>query len=291
MLYVLIGLLAAALLACVIKLLLVKKSAREIRKGFAEKLNEDTNTVIDISSADKDMRELAGSINEQLKLLRSEHLRFEQGSRELTDAITNISHDLRTPLTTIIGYLDMLQKTDDPQKQKEYLAIISERAAMMKHLTEELFKYSVIVSQESGGQAEEVYVNQLLEESIAGFFPAFTRKGITPVINITPKRVMRTLDKEALSRIFTNLLNNAEKYSDGDLEITMTESGEISFSNTAKELSAVSVEQLFDRFYTVETARNSTGLGLAISRTLIERMGGSITAQYDSGKLTIKITL
>ncbi len=291
MLYEVIGVLAAALCFCVIKLIIMKKSAKEIADGFAEKLHDDTNTTITISSYDKDMRALADSVNKQLKLLRSEHLRYDQGNTELVNAITNISHDLRTPLTAILGYLDLINKTDDEAKKEEYLGIISERAEMMKQLTEELFKYSVVISQENGEQQEEVYVNQLLEESLAGFFPALTQKGITPDINITHKRVIRTLNKSALSRIFSNLLTNAVKYSGGDLSVSLSEDGEIRFSNTAKGLSAVSVEQLFDRFYTVETARNSTGLGLSIAKTLVQRMGGSITAEYENDKLTIIIRL
>ena len=291
MLYEVIGVLAAALCFCVIKLIIMKESAKEIADGFAEKLHDDTNTTITISSYDKDMRALADSVNKQLKLLRSEHLRYEQGNTELVNAITNISHDLRTPLTAILGYLDLINKTDDEAKKEEYLGIISERAEMMKQLTEELFKYSVVISQENGEQQEEVYVNQLLEESLAGFFPALTQKGITPDINITHKRVIRTLNKSALSRIFSNLLTNAVKYSGGDLSVSLSEDGEIRFSNTAKGLSAVSVEQLFDRFYTVETARNSTGLGLSIAKTLVQRMGGSITAEYENDKLTIIIRL
>ena len=291
MLYAVIGVLTAALCFCVIKLIIMKKSAKEIADGFAEKLHDDTNTTITISSYDKDMRALADNINKQLKMLRSEHIRYEQGNTELVSAITNISHDLRTPLTAICGYLDLINKTYDEAKKKEYLGIISERAEMMKHLTEELFRYSVVISRENGEQQEEVYVNQLLEESLAGFFPALTAKGITPEINITPIRVMRTLSKADLSRVFANILGNAVKYSGGDLSVSLSEDGEIRFSNTAKELSAVSVEQLFDRFYTVETARNSTGLGLSIAKTLVVRMGGSITAEYENDILTIVIRL
>jgi signal transduction histidine kinase len=102
---------------------------------------------------------------------------------------------------------------------------------------------------------------------------------------------MRSADKAALSRVFANLLNNAVKYSDGDLEIALSDTGEVRFTNTAKELSTVDVEQLFDRFYTVEAAHHSTGLGLSIARTLVERMGGSITAEYSDERLTIRIIL
>ena len=100
---------------------------------------------------------------------------------------------------------------------------------------------------------------------------------------------MLNIDKASLTRIFANLLNNAVKYSDGDLDITLSDMGEITFSNTAKTLSAVQVEQLFDRFYTVEVAHHFTGLGLSIARTLVERMGGEITAEYVVDRLTIRI--
>ena len=161
----------------------------------------------------------------------------------------------------------------------------------MKQLTEELFRYSMIVSNESKEDTEEVFVNQVLAESISSFYPVLTEKGITPQIHITDTRIVRNVNRSELARVFSNLLNNAVKYSDGDLEITLSDLGEITFANTAKELSTVEVEQLFDRFYTVEAAHHSTGLGLSIARTLVKRMGGTITADYDNGRLTIRIML
>jgi len=290
MIYCLLCAAVVIILLCV-KIYLLKKSAREISAQFADRLKNDTNNLIYVSCSDKDIRRLAESLSTQLSAMRTEELSYIQGNRELKSAVTNISHDLRTPLTAICGYLDMIQKTDDPEKQARYLSIMKERADMMKHLTEELFRYSVIVSDETELKTETVFVNQLLAESISSFYPTLSEKGITPQISITEERVERKLDSDALSRVFSNLLNNAAKYSDGDLEIALTESGEITFSNTAKELSAVEVEQLFDRFYTVEAARHSTGLGLSIARSLIQRMGGSITAEYSDERLTIRIIL
>ena len=291
MLYALAGVLGAALVYCIIKIYLLKKSARELRIGFAEKLRDDTNTRIDISSADKDMRRLADDLNKQLSTLRNEYLHYHHGNTELKTAITNISHDLRTPLTVIYGYLEMMKNTDDPQKQREYLDIIKERAELMKQLTEELFKNSVLISDEEEMPCEEVYVNKVLEECIAGFYPQLSKKGIAPNIVITDEKILRNANKGALSRVFTNLLSNALKYSDGDLDITLEDSGEMHFKNTAKKLSAVDVEKLFDRFFTVENARHSTGLGLAITRTLVERMGGTVNASYDDSVLNITIIL
>ncbi|MGB4091976.1 MAG: HAMP domain-containing sensor histidine kinase [Ruminococcus flavefaciens] len=291
MVYVILCAMTVTTIYSAVRLHLVRKSVREITSDLNDKLKEDTNTGIRISSRDKNVCRLASEINVQLKELRKEHLQYHQGNTELKNAITNISHDIRTPLTAIYGYLDMIQKTDDPIKQAEYIAIMKERAELMKQLTEELFRYSVILSDENEMETEDVFINQLLEESISSFYPALTGKGITPTISITDKRIIRNVNKAALSRIFANLLNNAVKYSDGDLEISLSDTGEMVFSNTAQGLSAVEAEQLFDRFYTVESAHHSTGLGLSIARTLIERMNGKITAEYEDPRLIIKISL
>ena len=286
MLYSLFALLLAA---AIIKIIQLKKAAREISAAFTDRLQTDTNTQIDISSRDKDMCRLASAINTQLRILRQEHLRYHQGDTELKNAVTNISHDLRTPLTAICGYIDIMEKTEISEQQARYLGIIKERTELMKQLTEELFRYSVIVSDNEKTETETLLINQVLEDSIMGYYAVLTEKGIHPDVNITDKQITAELNKEYLSRIFSNLLNNAVKYSDGDLDIILSDTGEITFSNTAKGLSAVDAEQLFDRFYTVEAAHHSTGLGLSIARTLVRRMGGTITAEYADSRLKIKI--
>ncbi|MBR1863625.1 MAG: HAMP domain-containing histidine kinase [Ruminococcus sp.] len=289
MVYVIICVMAAVLVLLAIKVYLLKKSAREITAALGRKLKDDTNTGLRISGRDKDMRTLTAELNTQLRELRKEHLIYHQGNTELKNAITNISHDIRTPLTAICGYLEMMEKTGDPEKRARYLSIMKDRTELLKQLTDELFRYSIIVSEEKELELSEVFINQVLAESISSFYPVLSEKGITPVLEITDEHIMRMANKAALSRIFSNLMNNAVKYSDGDLIIRLSETGEITFSNSAKELSAVEVEQLFDRFYTVESARNSTGLGLSIVRTLAQRMGASASAAYENGVLTVSI--
>ncbi len=289
--YAVFFVMACAIIFLTVKVCLMKKSAKEISAELHRIINGDTNGMIGISSRDKDMRSLADDINKRLKEVRDEQLRYELGNTELKTAITNISHDLRTPLTAICGYLDIMQKNSAPEKQERYLAIIRERADMMKQLTEELFSYSVIATGDTDMEREEVFVNQLLAESISSFYPALKSRGIEPRIELTEQRILRSVNKASLSRVFSNLLNNAVKYSDGDLHITLSDSGIITFANRAEELSAIDVEQLFDRFYTVEAAHHSTGLGLSIARTLVERMGGKINAEYSGGQLIISIGL
>lgn len=278
-----------AALVLLIKIILMKKAAREIREQLSEKLNSDTNTLIDISSADKDMRALAADLNTQLVILRRKQLRFTQGDTELKNAVTNISHDLRTPLTAICGYLDIIKTEEKSEKLAGYLDIIEDRAALMKQLTEELFRYSVIISESEEYHTEEVTVNSVLEDSIMGYYAALCERGIEPSVRITEKPIVRRLNRADLARVFANLIGNALKYSDGDLSISLDDDGVISFSNTASALDGVEVGRLFERFYTLESARNSTGLGLAIARSLVERIGGTIAAEYSMNVLCIKI--
>ncbi|MCM1055797.1 MAG: HAMP domain-containing histidine kinase [Bacteroides sp.] len=281
-----LGILAAAL---GIKLYLLKRSAREIKDGIEEKLSENTNTLIDISSRDKDMQRLADSLNKQLTLLTESRRTYEQGDSELKRAVTNISHDLRTPLTAMCGYLDLLEKETQSVNGMQYIKIIKNRTEAMKKLTEELFGYSVIMDKERELDIKPTVLNDVLEESIAAFYAVLTDKNIRPKIDITKKKIVRSADRSALSRVFANLLGNAVKYSDGDLDIVLSEKGEIMFSNTASGLDEIQVGRLFERFYTVEAARQSTGLGLSIAKALVEEMKGEIGAEYTEGRIVIKI--
>jgi len=283
------GIMAIIIVALFIKIHILRKAAKEIENAVTDKLTTETNTLIDISSTDKYMQNLANAINIQLRKLREERHRFKQGDTELKNAVTNISHDLRTPLTAICGYLDLLEQEEKSETVTAYLEIIRKRAELLTQLTEELFRYSVIISDKNDAERKPVVINGVLEESVAAFYAILNEQGISPNIQMPETKVIRILDRSALTRVFSNLLNNAIKYSDGDLDVTLLDTGEIIFANTAPGLTEVQVGKLFDRFYTVEAARKSTGLGLAIARTLIEQMDGTITAKYENGRLSIHI--
>lgn len=270
------------------KIYLLHKAALEIGEGMEARLGVDTNTLIDISSRDPYARQLAAAVNVQLRLLRAQRLRYQTGDRELKEAVTGISHDLRTPLTAICGYLDLLGREELGENSRRYLALIENRVDAMKALTEELFRYSVILSTQEL-TLEPVCINAVLEECIAGFYGALTARGIQPKITMSGRPMERNLNREALGRIFSNIVSNALKYSDGDLDITLADDGTVTFSNTASHLTQVQVGRLFDRFFTVEAARNSGGLGLSIARTLTEQMGGTLTASLQESRLTLTL--
>ena len=285
------GGLAALALVLLIQLRLLQKSLDDITDQLGDRLSSDTNNPIFLPTRDPCARRLAARLNVQLKELRRQRQRYESGDRELRETVTNVSHDLRTPLTAICGYLELLDKGGKTPEQARYLALIAGRAEAMRQLTQELLRYSVAAGGEEELCLEPVDLNAAVEEAIAAFYAALTERGITPRVSLPEERVVRELDRAVLARVLGNLLNNALKYSGGDLDVVLEEAGAITLSNAAPGLDEVQVGRLFDRFYTVESARSSTGLGLSIARTLTERMGGTIAARYGQGRLYVVLSL
>lgn len=304
---VICGVLIVILLLLSWKIVSMRKAAREIMEGITDRLETETNTLVTIDSRDRQMRALADTVNADLRRLRAQRQRYEQGNLAFQEAVTNISHDIRTPLTAICGYLELLEREEKSETAQRYLTVVKERTEVMKRLTEELFAYTMAVPgtyaddtekmtnvSDAGRpdiEYEEVALNSVLEESISAYYGVLKMRQITPQIIMPERTVTCNADPTALARIFENILGNAVKYSDGDLRICLSESGEVTFSNHAAALDTVQVGKLFDRLYTVENAAQSTGLGLAIARLLTEQMGGRITAQYAEGVLTIRVNL
>ena len=240
-------------------LLILRHSIREAAEELDEKLRTDTNTLISISAGDSSIRMLASRINRQLQALRRERLILQSGNDELTAAVTNASHDLRTPLTAICGYLDLLEQEPQSENSMRYLAVIRERTEALRSLTEELFRYSVITATADELRLEAVCLNDVLEQSLAGFYGALSARGITPEIRMPEAAVVRKLDAAALRRIFDNILSNAAKYSSGDLAVSLLADGSVTFSNRAPALSRVQTERLFDRCVNQREYRPQSG--------------------------------
>lgn len=281
--------LAIAVIALLCKNYLLRKSIREICTDFENCLSQDTNTQITISSGDKTARSLAIAINHQLSEMRKIKQWYSKGDHELKTAVANISHDLRTPLTAICGYLDLLEKQDLSEDVSRYVGHIRNRADALKHLTDELLMYSALSSMPELSY-ERINLCRILQEVLISYEGIFNKVQIKPEIVMPDKAVWRKLDPAAVSRIFENVLNNIVKYSDGDCDVCLNEEGTITFTNTAKYLSVIDVSKLFDHFYTVDSARRSTGLGLSIAKLLTERMNGEINAKFENDKLTIFIS-
>ena len=286
---VLCALLAIAVLLLLWKLWLLRRSAEELRRGVQERLETDTNTLLSIPSRDGAMCRLAAGLNVQLRQLRRERQQYQNGDRDLKEAVTNVSHDLRTPLTAICGYLDLLEGEEKSEAAERYLSLIRGRTDHLRSLTEEFFRTSAVLAAEEPEPAEPVSLNRAVEESLAAWYGVFSARGIAPEVELPETPVVRPLNREAVSRILSNVLSNAAKYSPGDVRIVLEKDGTLTFSNAAPSLTPVLAEQLFDRYFTVESGGQGTGLGLSIARRLTEQMGGTAAAGWQGGILTVRL--
>lgn len=287
--WILVALLGVLLLILAGKVYTLHKSARQLREGMAQQLERETNTLLSVSSGDREMRALADALNGQLAQLRAERQRYQHGDLELKEAITNISHDLRTPLTAIVGYLALLEGEEKSEAVERYLSQISNRTQVLHQLSEELFAYALLTAPQPL-HPQRVDLRGLVEEALLSYCGAMEQRGMEPTIQLPAGRVERNLDPTAAGRVLSNIISNALKYSAGDFTVTMTPDGVITFANAAPDLNPVLVQRLFDRFFTVETARHSTGLGLSIAKLLTQQMEGTLEAKYQEGQLVITLS-
>ena len=289
--YAIIGIFIIIQLSIIIKLILIKKSVKDITIQLNSILRSDTNNLITISSSDKDVKELAKSLNIELKDLRNQKLQYENGNQELKKSITNISHDIRTPLTAISGYIDLIKNQKEENKKDYYLKIIERKTNDLTAMTEQLFDYSKAVDLGVKIEKQRFCLNELLEEALANYYIAFKENNIMPNISIAEEKIYKDVDKNTIIRVFENILSNVVKYSNGDFKVLLNGDGKIIFSNKATSLDATTVQKIFDRYYTVENAKKSTGIGLSIAKKLIELNGGTINAKYDKSYLVIEINI
>ena len=282
-----------ATILCIVfiaKYLVIKKSIKEIEESISFIISSDTNALITISSNDKDLKKLSTVLNKDLKKLRELEIKYNQGNQELNRSITNISHDLRTPLTAIRGYLDLFDLKGLNKKQQEYLIYIDSKVKDLIFLTEQLFDFSSGIDNENNFEKENIYVNQVLEDVICSYYELFKQNNITPVVNITKQKIIRYVNEIMLKRILENIISNAIKYSEDNFVISLKDNGDLEFSNKTKLIDRTSLGKIFDRFYTVENAKKSTGIGLSIAKQLVELNDGKIIAEYKNNNLIITIT-
>lgn len=287
-LIVAVCLLSVVLALLAIKLIIIRREADSIREQLSEAVQGDTNRLITVSGGDASLKRLAADLNIRLAELRAKELNWENGDREVKTVFTNAAHDLRTPLTAISGYLDLLESETDVDKKGKYLSVIRERTDALSKLSEEIFSYSVTANNLKSENAERLDAGLVLKECLADYYEAFCAKGIMPEIDIESPSFELFSDKIELTRMFSNLISNALKYAAGEFRVCLKDK-KITFGNLAENVDAIDVNRLFDRFYTVNNGKTSAGLGLSIAKLICERLGGRISASLQQNYLEISL--
>ncbi len=277
------------LILLILKLVIMKNEIKNIGISLSSILKSDTNNLITISTNDKELKKLANILNRSLKKLRHMELEYKNGNQELKSSITNISHDLRTPLTSIRGYLDLMENNNLTENQINYLNIIESKVQDLTDLTEQLFDFSKSIDIYDETERKNICINNILEETIVGFYSLFKEYNINPKIEICQEKIYKILNENMLKRIFENIIYNAIKYSENDFNIKLKNNGKIQFSNKTNLIDTTCLEKIFERYYTVKSAKKSNGIGLSIAKQLVELNKGKIKAKYKNNHLIIEI--
>lgn len=272
----------------------MKREIRNITRELNDYNIDNSHKKISVCLFDKDIENLAISINKNIDLNIEAQAKQRKIDEDLKKSIANISHDLRTPLTSVIGYMQMIKKSDlTKEQQDKYLDIALNRANVLHDLLKDFFELSVIESPEYKLQNELVNINNILCEVLTSFYEAFSSKGIVPKILVPDENITAIGDKAAISRVIENLIVNMIKYSGDEASIDLyTEDKNVVLctANSSPNIREEDVNLIFDRFYNGEAARtnsNSTGLGLAIAKSLMEKMSGEIYGEVKQDKLYI----
>ncbi len=277
--YLIIAILSAAVLFLAARLFLLKKQLRKVSK----QLDDYGDTLISVELTGDELEEIVLKINTMIDDISRIKTDADINSVALKETIADISHDMRTPLTSVIGYLQLALKDCTDSEQCNNINIALERAVYCSKLIDEFFELSVIDSKGCTASLEAVDVNELLCELILANYPNFEAKGITPLFDDTGKPVVALADRKMLTRIIQNLISNSIKYADGKVafEISSADMIEIRISNHTAEKS-IDTERIFDKFYQTSKSRTSggAGIGLYICKQFAEAMGGTIEAVF-----------
>lgn len=273
-----------------IKVVLLERAFKEIGDQVKDHMDGTNSSIFQLSTSNKEARKLANDLNGALQELHAERVFLKDGDKRMKENVTAISHDLRTPLTAINSYVDLLENETDEARRREYLDRIKDRTSELKDMTGELFKYSVSSDTQYDSQLsnEDLDLKNIIENSLISFYKEFTSKGIDPQTEFPSEKVIINSNRKTLMRIFDNVFSNVAKYATS-LSVKLSDDGVVTVSNDAPDLTPVQVSKLFDKYYTVTDGTNSTGLGLSIAKDLVGRVGGSISAGLSDGMLTITI--
>ncbi|XMB66304.1 HAMP domain-containing sensor histidine kinase [Mycoplasmatota bacterium zrk1] len=283
------------LVFCIIRLLRMTNDIQSLNKSLRYIQENETNQLLTTTTFYKDICSLSSTMNEILEEKMKIRISSNKSNREFRQAVTNISHDLRTPLTSAIGYLQMIQsdKTEE-YKKDDYLKIIEYRLKTLSNLTNDLLEYSSLIERNVPMHFEQININNLLRDTVSTFYDEFIDRNYKVSINIPSDSLYFMGDVVSFKRIFMNLIQNTLKYGTEIFDVSLDQKKKIIlFRNKIANAQGFDVEPLLNRFYTSDKSRSdkSTGLGLTIVKELITSMGGTIRTLVKDDFLIIEIGL
>ena len=272
-----------------------RRQIKNVKSQISFLNQHETNMLITSDQKSGCVAELTDELNtliEQTAALRKE---IADNESHLKDTIINLSHDIRTPLTSMDGYFQLLLKSDDPEERQQYAAVISDRLSSLKEMLDELFTYAKLTNKAYEVELSPCAVNEILLSVLFSFYKDIKQRGIEPLVNVPEQDIFIQGNEPALRRIFQNILKNCIEHGNNQLSVRLINTADtvqIYFENDYQTQEPIDANKVFDRFYKADGARSktSTGLGLSIAKELVERLNGSITGNVKNDIFTITIT-
>ena len=281
----------AVLIAVLVK---IRAQLRDINEQLDFLCEKDTNMLLLTDTNMADIGRLKERINRFLEQWHRQREAAAKKEQMISDTYTNLSHDIRTPLTSLDGYFQLLRDETDKSAQEHYIDIIQERITSLKDMLEELFMFTKLKNDSFKLELSNCCVSRLLKQTVFSYYEEWKKQGIEPSLDICEDTIFITANAQALRRVLQNVIKNALVHGQNSICIQMKQKNKmvhILVSNDVKNPDDIDVDKVFERFYKADEARSisSSGLGLSIAKELVERMGGSIEARLEGARFVVEI--
>lgn len=293
--YIMIGVLSVLILILICILISYKRQVKDICRQLRFLQECDSNMLITTEMKKGHIGELAELLNTLLKERKKERADYQKKEQMIADIYTNLSHDIRTPLTSLDGYFQLLEETQEENDRKRYIQIIQERIESLKEMLEELFTYTKLQNGTYELKLEPQNVGQILKETVFSYYDDWAEQGISPQFEITEEPVWIRGNKQALRRTIQNIIKNGLDHGNKEIRIQLSRNEkqmELVFQNKIEPGEQIDISRVFERFYKADKARSksSTGLGLSIAKGFVQKMHGEIAAEIKEDWFCIKIS-
>ena len=293
--YIIIGILAGIIILQSIIIWKYQRQGKDICRQLAFLMKHDSNMLIHREFGLGGIGMLSDRLNDLLELRRKEKRYYQEKETLIADTYTNLSHDIRTPLTSLDGYFQLMEACENVEEQRRYLNIIHERIHSLNEMLEELFMFTKLKNESYRLELTSCCINRILKETVFSYYDEWVRREIQPDIQITEEQLYIDGNKQGLSRIIQNVIKNGLDHGEKKIRIVLKREQNqavLRISNQVIASEQIDIEHVFDRFYKADAARSktSTGLGLSIAREFVRRMNGEIGAKIEKNEFIVEMS-
>ena len=293
--YIIIEILAGIIILQSIIMWKYQRQVKDICRQLAFLMKHDSNMLIHREFDLGGIGMLSDRLNDLLELRRKEKQYYQEKETLIADTYTNLSHDIRTPLTSLDGYFQLMEACENVEEQRRYLNIIHERIHSLNEMLEELFMFTKLKNESYRLELTSCCINRILKETVFSYYDDWVRREIQPDIQITEEQLYIDGNKQGLSRIIQNVIKNGLDHGEKKIRIVLKREQNravLRISNQVIASEQIDIEHVFDRFYKADAARSktSTGLGLSIAREFVRRMNGEIGAKIEENEFIVEMS-